>query len=82
MITLPRDPLTRTAEASFETNTHALLARVSHSFHLAAYLLFSSCCSLSEVRVFCLDYPFWMLNEDAGLWYKCAYDLCVEITEM
>lgn len=81
MITLPRDSLTWTAEASFETNTHALLARVGLSFHLLL-IFFSSCCSLSEVRVFCLDYPFWMLSEDAGLWYECDYDLCVEITEM
>ncbi len=45
----------------FVWDKHTLLrARVGRSFHLLL-IFFSSCCSLSEVRVFCLYYPFWML---------------------
>lgn len=63
--------------------THTLfLPRVGRSIHLLLISFFSSCCSLSEVRVFCLDHPFWTPREDAALWYECDNDLCVEITEM
>lgn len=66
----------------WDKHTHTPLPRGGRSIHLLLIFFFSSCCSLSEVRVFCLDYPFWMLREDAALWYECDYDLCVEITEM